>query len=117
MPKPIASGMASADETRPPAMSERSELDLTEDIRDRISMVAESAALPGHRLLHRADKLLQRERLRQERELLALGQALFERLLGIARDEDDLQSRVALAKLLQERRPIHLRHHHVGHDE
>ena len=46
-----------------------------------------------------------------------LRQALFERLLGIARDEDDLQLRIALAKLLEQRRAVHLRHHHVGDDE
>ena len=73
--------------------------------------------LPPERLLDRDGELLERERLGQEVEVLAVGQVLLEGLLGIARDEDDLELRPGLAELAQERRPVELRHHHVGDDE
>src|SRR5581483_1905240 len=64
------------------------------------------ALLHRHRLLHRGDQLAQREWLWQERELLVLGQALFERILRISRDEDDLHLRIALAHRLEQRGPV-----------
>ena len=69
------------------------------------------------RLLDRDGELLQRERLRQEVEVLALRQVLAEGVLGIAGDEDDLQVRPRLAQLAEQRRPVELGHHHVGDDE
>src|SRR5207237_10152742 len=48
-----------------------------------------------HGFLHRGDQLAQRERFWQEGELLVLRQALVEGILGIARDEDDLEVRIA----------------------
>src|SRR5215211_2336411 len=69
------------------------------------------SALDG--LLHHRDELLEREGLGQEGELAALGEVLLERILGIPRDEDDLQRGIALAHLLQQRGPVHFRHHHV----
>src|SRR5437016_12503001 len=62
-----------------------------------------SSGLPlsaRHRLLHHRDELLERERLGQEVELLAVGQALFEGILRVAGHEDDLDVRIALAQLL-----------------
>ena len=46
--------------------------------------------LRAHRFLYGADQLLERERLGQERKLLALRQALGEGFLGVAGHEDDL---------------------------
>src|SRR4051794_1800657 len=43
-----------------------------------------------HRLLHGRHELAQRERLGQEVELLAFGQALLERVFRVAGDEDEL---------------------------
>src|SRR5262249_22142787 len=40
-----------------------------------------------------------------------------ERLLGVARHEDDLEVGLAPPQLLEQRRPVHLGHHHVGHHE
>ena len=55
--------------------------------------------------------------LARKSNLRAFGQVLLERVLGVAGHEDDLQVRIALAQFLGERRPVHLRHHHVGDDE
>ena len=70
-----------------------------------------------HRLLHHGDQLPERERLGQEIELLVVGQALVEGVLGVAGYEDDLDLGVALLELLHQGRTVHLRHDHVGDDE
>src|SRR5262245_65307799 len=72
---------------------------------------------PRYGFLHHPDKLLERERLGQEVELLAVGQVLVEGVLGIARHKNDLDIGLALPELLHQRRSVHLRHDHVGdHD-
>src|SRR5436190_10829463 len=64
----------------------------------RISQRAQSGLRANfsarHRLLHHRDELLERERLWQEVELLAVGQALFEGILRVAGHEDDLDVRI-----------------------
>ena len=64
-----------------------------------------------------ATNCAQRERFWQEGELLVFGQALLEGVFRIAGDEDDLQVRIFPAHLLEQRRAVHFRHHHVGDDE
>src|SRR3954462_14007400 len=70
-----------------------------------------------HRLLHGLDELLEAEGFGEKVEVLAIGQVLLEGVLGVARHEDDLQVRVALAQLAQQRRAVHLRHDHVRDHE
>src|ERR1700732_2054065 len=63
--------------------------------------VKNAAPRPGHAsrrrhgLLHRRHQLAQRERLRQEGELLVFRQALLEGVFRIARHEDDLEVGIA----------------------
>jgi hypothetical protein len=74
--------------------------------------------IPGdHRLLDRLGELLEAERLGQEGEVGLALEVAGERVLGIAGNEHDLGGDAALAQLLEQRRPVHHRHHHVGHDQ
>src|SRR4051812_33767169 len=59
-----------------------------------------TAASARHGLFHRRHQLFQREWLRQESELSVLGQMLFEYVLGIAGNENDLQFRIAFSHFL-----------------
>src|SRR5262245_38740627 len=85
---------------------------------DRVARMQRAArSSPRHCLLPRGDELLQGEGLGQKIELLLVGHALVERILGIARHEDDLDVGVALAQLLQKGRAVHLRHDHIRDHE
>ncbi len=68
----------------------------------RRSRWSSGAGLPPQRLLDRDGELLEREWLRQEVKLLALGQVLAEGVLGVAGNEDDLEVGARLAKLSQQ---------------
>ena len=73
--------------------------------------------LTGKRFFHFGGELRQCERLGQEDVLFVPVQVLLKRISGIARHEDNLQARVALAQLFQQRRTIHLRHDHIADDD
>ncbi len=59
--------------------------------------------LAVQRLLDDDGKLLQGERLRQKAEFRIRRQVARERILGIARNEDELQVRIVLAQFAQQR--------------
>src|SRR5262245_60854527 len=70
-----------------------------------------------HCVLHGLGQLLQRERLWQEGEIGLTLEVLLEGILGIAGDEHNLGADPTATQLPEQRRAVHLRHHHVGKNE
>jgi hypothetical protein len=66
---------------------------------------------------YRFDQLLQTEGLRQKAEILSFGQVFSERVLGVARYENDLGLDPALAQFAEHGWAIHFRHDDVGNDK
>src|SRR6266511_5611291 len=73
--------------------------------------------LAAHDVFYCFGELLEREGLGQEMKVLLAFEILLESILGIARDEDDLGSDAAPAQFLEQRRPVHFGHHHIGKNE
>src|SRR5258707_2823679 len=71
----------------------------------------------AQRVLHLAGELLQAEGLGEEVDVRILVEPAAEIVLGVAGDEDDLHVGATGADLARQRRPVHPRHHHVGHHE
>src|SRR5262249_18395631 len=77
-----------------------------------------SAALAvAERVLHLAGELLQAKGLGEEVDVGVLVEPAAEIVLGVAGDEDDLHVGATGADLARQGRPVHPRHHHVGHQE
>src|ERR1700722_4552797 len=70
-----------------------------------------------HEALDGLDELLERERLRQEHEVLTLREITRECIVCVAGDENDLGGQPAFAQFRQHGRAVHFRHDDVRNDE